>query len=311
MIIKNRIIYSRKNYYLKLGLMLGLIIGVILTVSIIKLAANISARLTAEKSSDSIIPPYYDINVFKKPKIVESGDIAKHGLTISAKMKIPIIMYHYVEYVQDIGDVIRKRLSINPYVFERQLQTIKANNMQTYFVKDIPDILDGKIDYSSNSAVLTFDDGYEDFYTVAFPLLIKYQIKSTVYIVNDFIGRKGFLNEDQIRELINSDLVEIGSHTLDHFYLKDAQEKIALRQIIESKSELEKTFGIEVKTFAYPYGAFDEKTLEMVKAATFSAAVSVIPGTFQSKDNLFYLSRLRAGMFTEQNMISILEKNSK
>lgn len=279
----------------------GVVIG-ILTTSLFFIILNAHNRYTNNKINNLIIAPYYEKSVFIKPTAFEA-----EAASPSAQIKIPILMYHYVEYVQDINDFIRKRLDINPYVFEKQLKTLKENNFHTYFVKDISDILDGKILYSSKSAILTFDDGYEDFYTVVFPLLKKYQIKATLYVVNNFIGRRGFLNKKQIEELIDSDLVEIGSHTLDHTYLKFISKSLVYKEIFESKKNLEKTFAINVKTFAYPYGAFTKETEELVKEASFSAAVSVIHGVLQSRENLFYLSRLRAAYFTGSEMVKLLE----
>jgi len=261
------------------------------------------------QSNKHIIAPYYEKKVFQLPDEIKAKATA--SAMINEKVKIPVIMYHYVEYVKDINDIIRKRLDINPALFEGHLKSLKEANYKTYFVKDIPDILDGKINYSTKSAVLTFDDGYEDFYTVAFPILKKYQMKATMYIVYDFIGRKGFMNEQEIKELLASGLVELGSHTLDHLYLKLMPESIARKQVIESKKKLEERFGIEVKTFAYPYGAFSEETVRLVKEAGYTAAVSVIPGMQQSKDNILYLNRVRPGIFTPQTIIRVMENYKK
>ena len=234
-----------------------------------------------------------------KPKDVIEAEkrIASHSAMVryQRKLKIPIIMYHYVEYVKDPGDTIRKSLDINPFVFEQQLKTFSENHYQTYFVKEVPDILNGKIAYSTQSAVLTFDDGYEDFYTDALPLLEKYKIKATIYIITDFLGRRGFLSKDQVRLLSKSKYVEIGSHTLDHIYLSAVKHDYAQEQIFESKQKLEKIIGQKVYTFAYPFGAFNEDDAQLVRQASYSAAVSTIFGSEQSLTNLFYLLRIRAG----------------
>jgi peptidoglycan/xylan/chitin deacetylase (PgdA/CDA1 family) len=79
--------------------------------------------------------------------------------SFSATLKIPIIMYHYVDYIKDVEDLIKKRLYINPDLFEGQLKALKEASYKTYFVREIPDILEGKIEYSIRLAVLTFDDG--------------------------------------------------------------------------------------------------------------------------------------------------------
>jgi len=292
--------------FLITGLVIGFLIPVIILISFkfYKSKQHLINNLKTPIHNPVIVPPYYEKKFFQKPPEI------KQTQPIS-QIKLPIIMYHYVEYIKNLEDVVVKRLDINPAVFEKQLATLKENGYQTYFVKDIPEILDGKIKISSKSAVLTFDDGYEDFYTIVFPLLKKYQMKATIYIIYDFIGRKGFLNKTQIEEIAKSNLVEIGSHTLDHVYLKQSPETVARKQIFESKKRLEEMLGFDIKTFAYPYGAFNQKTIELVKEASYSAAVSVISGTHQSKENLFYLSRVRADAFTGAYMIRILEKFKK
>lgn len=258
-----------------------------------------------EQANSNIIAPYYDKKSFQLP--AEMNSVA----TTSATIKIPIIMYHYVEYVKDVGDLVRKKLDINPNLFEGHLKALDDAHYKTYFVRDIPDILEGNIQYSTHSAVLTFDDGYEDFYTVAFPLLKKYQMKATMYIIYDFIGKKGFMDEQEIREILASGLVELGSHTFDHLYLKQTPESTARKQIIDSKKKFEERFGVQIKTFAYPYGAFSPETINLVKEAGYVAAVSVIPGMQQSENNILYLNRVRPGIFTPQTIIKVMENYNK
>ncbi|QQG44137.1 MAG: polysaccharide deacetylase family protein [Candidatus Roizmanbacteria bacterium] len=276
-------------------LLLGVILG-----SGISLSGNklFFSQVSSDDFRTRISAKYYD------PKDLQKPDDVK-GIS-TAKLKLPIVMYHYVEYVKDKGDTIRQSLNINPYLFEGQLKNLKENRYTSYFARDIPMILKGKIKAPAKSIILTFDDGYKDFYTDAFPLLKKYKIKSTIYIVNNFIGRKDFLNEDEIKELISSGLVEIGAHTTDHLYLKGLSKTMIRQQILESKQRLEEDFNIKVKTFAYPYGAFNSDVIDAVKEASFSAAVTVVSGTFQVKDDIFSLNRVRAGGFSVNNMDTVL-----
>ncbi len=254
----------------------------------------------------------------KNQKIYQAGLFAPTATTIPTaipsptptpidSIKIPILMYHYVEYVQDSKDIIRKRLDINPALFDTQLKAFKSAGYETYFVKDMPSILSGKLVPAPHRLALTFDDGYEDFYKVAFPILKKYNMKSTFYIVNDFVGRKGFVTESEIKELIDSGLVEIGAHTLDHIYLKQAPKSVIEKQIIDSKKGLEDKFNIKVETFAYPYGAYNDEAVSVVKDTEFTAAVSTNTGQTQSTKNLFTLNRIRPGALVGPNMIKILE----
>lgn len=293
--------------FVAVSLIMGIVAGFFLAKIIFK-----QKIFNYKKSNSAIVAPYYETKVFRQPVGLEKISTGSGQMKNQLKrVKIPIIMFHYVEYIKDINDLVRKRLDISPSLFEEYLKALKKSDYQTFFVSDIPNILSDQISYSSRSAVLTFDDGYEDFYTVVFPLLKKYQMKATIYIIYDYIGRSGFLNDDEIKELIKSQLVEIGSHTLDHLYLKLVPERIAYKQIFESKQLLEKRFSIKVNTFAYPYGAFNKKTIDLIKEAGYTTAVSVIPGTYQSEENIFYLSRLRPGLFTPKTMIKFFENYNK
>lgn len=268
------------------------VILVVLAIFIISGVLVVKNALTNKNTYKDPIYPNYENKVNERPGMMTVKIYTKKITTID----LPILMYHYIEYVKDPNDTIRKSLDVNPYLFEKQLISMKEKGLSTYFVSDIPDIFSGKIKGGGNNKiVLTFDDGYEDFYTDAFPLLKKYKDKATIYIVYDFIGKRGFLNETEIKKLIASGLVEVGSHTLDHAYLKSASQEIAKEQILESKSLLEKRFGITVNTFAYPFGAYNDYDVKLVKGAGYKTAVTVTRGTKQSDNNVFGLYRLRAG----------------
>jgi peptidoglycan/xylan/chitin deacetylase (PgdA/CDA1 family) len=240
---------------------------------------------------------------------------ASNKLTESAKQKkvitaetieLPIIMYHYVEYLNDNNDLTKAKLTISPDIFENQLSTLQKNRYTTCYAVDIPSLIKNYNNHSSKIVVLTFDDGYEDFYLNVFPLLKKYQVKATVFIIYNAINKNGYLNDDQIKEMIASGLVEIGSHTLDHLYLAKIPRDKMVIEVNNSKLELERKFGIIINSFAYPYGSFDHDVMEQVKKSGYTVAVSVINGHKQSPENIFFLSRIRAGSFFGKEMIKVL-----
>lgn len=295
------IFFSRHSVWF--GIVLVVFLGIIFTPSIF----SKKKESNKVKPTDTIVAPYYEKKAFERPLFLPTPATKE---AVLKPVKIPIIMYHYVEYVQDAGDFIRKRLNIIPHTFEKHLNDLRNAGYDSYFVKDVPDILNGNIHYNSKSIIISFDDGYEDFYTVVFPLLKKYHMRATLYVIYDFIGRKGFVTHDQIQELINSDLVEIGSHTLDHLYLKSLPDKVVEKQIMESKKKFEEDYHIKIFTFAYPYGAMSPYAIQKVKDAGYTAAASVISGTLQSQDNLFFLSRIRPGYFSN-GIINSLENLKK
>jgi len=302
--IKVKLVHKEITRY---GYLMGGIIVIFACFFLFVFIRDLQVRVKKANEAKKIVAPYYEEKEFKRPVFLPTP--ASHEAVLEP-VKIPIVMYHYVEYVQDPGDFIRKRLDIVPGLFEKHLKDLKKAGYETYYVRDVPDIISGKIHYSTQSAILSFDDGYEDFYTDVFPLLKKYHMRATFYPIYDFIGRKGFVTKAQIQELVDSDLVEIGSHTLDHLYLKLVPDEVAKKQIFESKKKLEEDFHIKVSTFAYPYGAMSPHAIQYVKDAGYTAAVSVISGTLQSDDNLFFLSRIRPGLFGE-NIVRSIEAMKK
>lgn len=223
-----------------------------------------------------------------------AGAASGQGLTLT----LPILTYHYLEPVQDKKDRLRIKLSVNPDVFEEQLQALREKKYRTVFVREIPAILNGSGAVSMKRIALTFDDGYEDFYINAFPLLKKYNMEATVYIVNDFIGLPGYLTDGEITVLLASGLVEVGCHTLHHLDLAKISPDQARTEIADAKRLYEKKFATRMDTFAYPFGQFTRNIIALVKQAKFTAAVTTQKGFLQSGKNIFTLKRIPAGSFT-------------
>lgn len=220
---------------------------------------------------------------------------------------IPILMYHYVEFVKDEGDAIRKSLNIIPPIFDNQVKTLQEAGYTFLTMADLANIIAEKIKPPKKGVVLTFDDGYRDFYTDVFPILKKYQAKATSYVVNNFLGLPNNLTKEQLQELIDSKLVEIGAHTLNHTYLKGLQLERVRNEVEESKKELEKLLNQKVISFAYPYGVFDEQALAVVKEAGFETAVTTTLGKYSSEYNRLFLNRIRPGIKTGEELLFALE----
>lgn len=222
-------------------------------------------------------------------------------------IRIPILLYHYVEYIKDEGDTIRKSLNIIPYIFEEQVKTLK--NAGYYFITlaDLANALDDKNNLNPKSVILTFDDGYRDFYTDVFPILKKYQVKAVVYIVPNFLNKPNNMDTWMVSEIAKSGLVEIGAHTMDHTYLAGLPLQRVKYEIEQSKKYLEKNFGVRVVSFAYPYGAFDNQAIDVVKKAGIRTAVTTINGIFAQDINRFFLYRIRPGVRTGEELLDFLK----
>ncbi|MBI2028248.1 MAG: polysaccharide deacetylase family protein [Candidatus Levybacteria bacterium] len=221
----------------------------------------------------------------------------------------PILIYHYVEYVTDERDTIRKSLNIVPSIFERQVFTLQNAGYTFVTPKDIIDMLDGKLKLPQKPVVLSFDDGYRDFYTDVFPILKKYQAKAVAYIVSGFLDKPNYMFTWQLKEVARSGLVEIGAHTVNHASLKGAPSHLAKYEIEESKKELEKLLNIPIVSFAYPDGQFDESVAKLVEETGFTSAVTTIHGNIANQRNKYFLYRIRPGHNVDNLLLNFLEKS--
>ncbi|MBI4039857.1 polysaccharide deacetylase family protein [Candidatus Daviesbacteria bacterium] len=240
------------------------------------------------------------------PPDVKTLDTAKEVVSL----KVPVLLYHYVEFVKDQGDTIRKSLNILPPVFDAEIKTLKDANYTFITPSIIPDILSGKVKAPAKPVILSFDDGYRDFYTDVFPILKKYNVHAVVYIVPGFINLPNNMTEAQLREIVKSGLVEIGAHTVHHAYLTGLPDFRARDEISQSKTDLEKKFNVKVVSFAYPYGAFNSKVIGLVKAAGFTTAVTTIPGIDVSSSDVYFIPRIRPGGRAGKSLLDLLGQSS-
>ncbi len=230
-----------------------------------------------------------------------------HTASISATLHVPILMYHYVEYVQNTKDTERQLLNVDPNVFEEQIQTLLQAGYTFITAKELGDILDGKMPLPQNPIILTFDDGHWDLDTNVLPILKKYHIKVTAYIVPGFVGTNSdSLTPKELQDVVNSGLVDIGAHTVHHVLLKGKPLAYVQEEVDTSKTMLEQEYHIHVYSFAYPYGAFDAQTLSVVKQAGFTTAASTIAGNEQNQQNRYFLFRVRPGYMTGQALLHYL-----
>jgi peptidoglycan/xylan/chitin deacetylase (PgdA/CDA1 family) len=244
--------------------------------------------------------------VKKIPKDIEQRLMSA---TPSASVRVPILMYHYVEYIQNKNDHLRVALNINPDVFEKQVKTLKDAQYTFLTAKDLGEILDGKRSLPEKPILLTFDDGHWDFASVVLPILKKYQVKATQYVIPGFTGGSDFMTKNQVWSIVTSGLVDVGVHTVHHISLAGQPFSVVQYEIAESKQMLEDTYHIHVVSFAYPNGSFDTQAADVVRLNGFTTGVSTIPGIMQSNSNRFFLYRLRPGQRAGEELLNWLNQN--
>jgi peptidoglycan/xylan/chitin deacetylase (PgdA/CDA1 family) len=201
--------------------------------------------------------------------------------------KIPVLMYHYIR-VADPEDTLGVGLSVRPANFAKQMAWLNENNYETMKLEALADPEKNEISRiigkDKKPIVLTFDDGYEDAYTEALPVLEKNKFIGTFFIVRDFVGRSEYMTQAQIDDMIEAGM-EIGSHSLGHKNLATSPVEITKLQIFDSK--------LNATTFCYPSGKFNVDAVNLVKEAGYKVAVTTQPGIINQDSNLLELPRVR------------------
>ncbi|MBU1087231.1 MAG: polysaccharide deacetylase family protein [Candidatus Omnitrophica bacterium] len=207
---------------------------------------------------------------------------------IDKSYTVPVLMYHSINIGSDSSSLI-----VSPDTFIKQIKFLKDRNFQFMSLADYVELLKSGKKPRRKSIVITFDDGYEDNYIYAFPILKELNIPATVFIVTDWVNNENMLNWSQIKEMKNSNLVEIGSHSITHDMLTEMPKAAMIREVSQSKQILEKTLDVPVRFFGYPTGAHSEFIKEMTKIAGYKAACATSVDKRTAHSDLFAIRRIR------------------
>jgi peptidoglycan/xylan/chitin deacetylase (PgdA/CDA1 family) len=207
--------------------------------------------------------------------------------------RVSVLMYH------SIGDS-QVLFAVKMRDFERHLEFLKQEGYIVIALSRLISALKHGQRLSDKTVVLTFDDAYRDNYTDAWSLLKKYNFPATIFLPTAFIGKAmknsqgieiEILNEEQIKEMVESGLIEFGSHTHSHPRLKEISDEIFNEELKTSKDIIERITGKPCRFFAYPKGQFRASFEKILVENGFIAALTVQEGLIGQIDNLFLLKR--------------------
>lgn len=210
-------------------------------------------------------------------------------------IKVPVLLYHYISVNPNAADVMRNGLSTSPDILDQQLATLKSHGFTTITFDELAAAFSRKAALPPKPIILTFDDGYNDFYYNAYPILAKYQMKGIAFIPTGLIGGGSYMTWGQIEELAKSPYVVFGAHSIHHYNLPGVSPSVLRSEITESKRILEKHIGYVVNWMAYPYGGFNDAVVTEAKNAGYIGGITTMPGSWQYQSRFFYIPRYRAG----------------
>jgi len=200
--------------------------------------------------------------------------------------KIPILMYHSISYEK--GNSLR----VSKENFRIQMNYLKDNNYTPITVDELYNYMQtGKI-APKKPIVITFDDGYKDNYTNAYPILKEFKFKATIFVITNTIDKDiNYLTSNEIKSM-DSNNIQIESHTVAHEHLDEISYKDDLITMKASKEKLEKILNRKIYYIAYPYGGYNDNVIKAAKESSYKLAFSTKFGLIDKNDNIYSLGRI-------------------
>jgi peptidoglycan/xylan/chitin deacetylase (PgdA/CDA1 family) len=207
---------------------------------------------------------------------------------------VPILYYHYIRINPNPRDWVGFSLSTPPAIFRMQMQYLADHGFHVISLHQAVTAIENHSGLPSRPIVLTFDDGYADFFTAAIPVLRSHGFTATSFVISGRMGWGGFMTPGQVVAADGMGFT-IGAHTVDHVALAAQTPARATWEMQQSKATLESLLGHPVLDFAYPYGSFNVYDMAQARRLGFETAASTMYGSLHSAGQLFMLSRLRIG----------------
>ena len=220
------------------------------------------------------------------------------------KSQVPILMYHSISDGDEKNARPYYQTNTSPQVFAEHMRFLYDNKYSIISLRDMPEFLENGKCEGIKPVVITFDDGFRDFYLEALPILCKYNFRATMFLPTKFIGEKRmrFMGKEclcwrEVRECQGHG-VEFGSHSVSHPVLTSVTKEKVVSEVKESKEAIEDKTGTAVKSFSYPY-AFPETKRKftiylrsVLRKCGYKNGVTTIIGTATERDGLYFMKRI-------------------
>jgi len=208
---------------------------------------------------------------------------------------VPVLLYHHIQPLYLATENQQESLTVGVEFFDMQMNYLVENGYVSLTATQLEKALLNKEELPPKSVVVTFDDGYEDNYLYAYPILRKYGIVGNFMVSTSLIETDGYMSWTQLAEMAESSLVDIYNHTAHHVDIGYATKELALEEIVLAKKTLEEKLGITSPIFTYPYGSVSDSAQEALSFTGYVAAFTTQHGFLQCKSQLLNLRRNHIG----------------
>lgn len=210
----------------------------------------------------------------------------KEGKLKYNNSSVPVLMYHSIDYEK--GNELR----VPKEKFKEQMQYLKDNGYTTLTLDELYSFLVNNKPIPEKSVVITFDDGYEDNYSNAYPILKEFGFNATIFVITNTIdNEKPFLTSAQLKEMEQNG-IDIESHTLAHNELNKLPYDKQVETLKGAREFIEKKLNKKVKYIAYPFGKWNNDTIKALKETGYTMAFTTVGGWSDKSQGIYTLHRV-------------------
>ncbi|MGL5150300.1 MAG: polysaccharide deacetylase family protein [Clostridium sp.] len=257
-----------------ISLIVLLITGILLFMVINKDTSDSNPQ--TDTTTPEVIPP---------PPEPPKAEFPENIKLTTENIGVPVLYYHSVE-PSEANEVI-----ISPDKLKMQLQYLLDEGYYPITLSQLYEHLTNDKAIPEKSIVITFDDGYQDNYTNAFPILKELDINATIFVISDVLNNGYYMYDEQVKEMSDYG-IDIASHTSNHRNLLELPPEEQIKEIKNSKAYLEKLLGKEVTSLAYPFGDYNQDSVRIAEESGYKMAFTTNRGLSDRSDKLLELDRI-------------------
>jgi peptidoglycan/xylan/chitin deacetylase (PgdA/CDA1 family) len=209
---------------------------------------------------------------------------------------VPVLMYHRIappsERGHDLPDLV-----LDPKRFGAQLAALKADGWRTITSGELAAAMEAGFPVPSKTFIITVDDGHDDGYTHAFPILRRYGFVATFFVITSRLDRSGWLTWAELSQMQAAGM-EIGNHTLSHVNEAGYSRVETDAQVTGAQAAISTHLGVAPVSFAYPYGRTPANLITSVESSGIKVAYTTARGAIETHRTAYLLPRLRVSATT-------------
>ena len=211
---------------------------------------------------------------------------------LGGEAHVPILMYHHIGDLPIDATELQTTWTVTPKNFDAQMQWLAHSGFRSISMAQLVTHLKNRQPLPAKPVIISFDDGWEEQFSTAFPIMTRYGLSGTFFVYTQPLDHSQYMTWAQVQALAAGGM-DIQSHSITHPHLRTMAPDAAYKEIAESKATLEKRLGKPVVAFCYPFGEYNNAIVEMVKRAGYESAVTLASGYRQRADELYTLHRIR------------------